>query len=131
MDGRSSDWVEGYQAAQARADRLEDALHRINKELEVYQLHSSPTSQFKCALRAYRICQEVLESAEPVSEKLPNRHSLCGRRHPYELPVRRSDDKLMCLFCCWGDRCDDPTHHDRKSCPHCHGTGALPDEVVT
>lgn len=28
-----------------------------------------------------------------------------------------------CSECCWGDRCDDPTHYYRDNCPHCKGTG--------
>lgn len=30
---------------------------------------------------------------------------------------------LMCAECCNGDRCDDPSHFDRQSCPFCLGTG--------
>lgn len=29
----------------------------------------------------------------------------------------------MCNECCNGDRCDDPTHRNRWSCPACLGTG--------
>lgn len=29
-----------------------------------------------------------------------------------------------CAECCNGDRCDDPSHYDRESCPFCLGTGA-------
>ncbi|MBP7610126.1 MAG: hypothetical protein KA760_11550 [Steroidobacteraceae bacterium] len=35
-------------------------------------------------------------------------------------------DGERCAECCNGDRCDDPTHHDRNSkpgCPHCLNTG--------
>lgn len=28
-----------------------------------------------------------------------------------------------CGECCNGDRCDDPTHLDRRHCPYCRGTG--------
>lgn len=30
---------------------------------------------------------------------------------------------LGCAECCNGDRCDDPTHFSRESCPFCLGTG--------
>jgi hypothetical protein len=29
----------------------------------------------------------------------------------------------MCAECCNGDRCDDPSHFSRSSCPFCLGTG--------
>jgi len=29
----------------------------------------------------------------------------------------------MCNECCNGDRCDDPSHFHRDSCPYCLGTG--------
>ena len=35
----------------------------------------------------------------------------------------RSDGRLGCAECCNGDRCDDPNHYDRDSCPFCLGTG--------
>ena len=35
----------------------------------------------------------------------------------------RSDGSLGCNECCNGDRCDDPTHFNRESCPFCLGTG--------
>lgn len=38
---------------------------------------------------------------------------------------RRSDGQWGCDHCCTGDRCDDPTHLSRETCPHCKGTGAL------
>lgn len=28
-----------------------------------------------------------------------------------------------CDHCCNGDRCDDPSHYERKRCPYCLGTG--------
>lgn len=36
-----------------------------------------------------------------------------------------SDDGKMhgCDNCCNGDRCDDPSHYHRSSCPFCLGTG--------
>lgn len=34
-----------------------------------------------------------------------------------------SNGKLYCDECCNGDRCDDPTHRRRESCPYCLGTG--------
>ena len=37
--------------------------------------------------------------------------------------LRTWDDGKRCAECCNGDRCDDPTHRDRKHCPHCKGTG--------
>jgi hypothetical protein len=37
--------------------------------------------------------------------------------------LRTWDDGKRCAECCNGDRCDDPTHFDRQSCPHCKGTG--------
>lgn len=36
---------------------------------------------------------------------------------------RFSNGNLGCNECCWGDRCDDPTHRFRPECPHCKGTG--------
>lgn len=46
---------------------------------------------------------------------------------------RRSDNKFGCDHCCNGDRCDDPTHHDRRSCPFCRCTGSarIVDWVIT
>jgi hypothetical protein len=35
----------------------------------------------------------------------------------------RSDGSLGCAECCNGDRCDDPSHFHRDSCPFCLGTG--------
>ncbi len=37
-----------------------------------------------------------------------------------------------CNECCNGDRCDDPTHYNRESCPFCLGTGrnATPAHVA-
>ena len=35
----------------------------------------------------------------------------------------RSDGSLGCDECCNGDRCDDPSHWDRESCPCCLGSG--------
>lgn len=37
--------------------------------------------------------------------------------------LRTWDDGKRCAECCNGDRCDDPTHYDRRLCPHCKGTG--------
>lgn len=37
--------------------------------------------------------------------------------------LRTWDDGKRCAECCNGDRCDDPTHYDRRHCPHCKGTG--------
>lgn len=34
-----------------------------------------------------------------------------------------SAGRLGCAECCNGDRCDDPTHHDRENCPYCLGSG--------
>lgn len=36
---------------------------------------------------------------------------------------RTWDNDKRCAECCNGDRCDDPTHHDRRNCPYCKGTG--------
>ena len=36
---------------------------------------------------------------------------------------RTLNDGWRCGECCNGDRCDDPTHVDRKNCKHCFGTG--------
>jgi hypothetical protein len=30
-----------------------------------------------------------------------------------------------CEWCCWGDRCDDPSHYYRPQCPYCQGTGTV------
>lgn len=30
-----------------------------------------------------------------------------------------------CAECCNGDRCDDPSHYSRESCPYCLGSGRL------
>jgi protein gp37 len=38
---------------------------------------------------------------------------------------KRSDGKWMCTDCCWGDRCDKPSHFHRPECPTCGGTGAV------
>jgi len=57
----------------------------------------------------------------------PSRQELL-EHDPESGTVHRSDGKLMCLCCCRKDGCDDPTHHDRMQCPHCGGTGALPEE---
>lgn len=37
--------------------------------------------------------------------------------------LRTWDEGKRCAECCNGDRCDDPTHFDRRKCPHCKGTG--------
>ncbi|MCO5109980.1 MAG: hypothetical protein M9929_03935 [Burkholderiaceae bacterium] len=37
--------------------------------------------------------------------------------------LRTWDNGKRCSECCNGDRCDDPTHYDRRQCPHCQGTG--------
>ena len=37
--------------------------------------------------------------------------------------LRTWDAGKRCDECCNGDRCDDPTHYERKYCPHCKGTG--------
>ena len=37
--------------------------------------------------------------------------------------LRTWDGGKRCAECCNGDRCDCPTHRDRKHCPHCKGTG--------
>jgi hypothetical protein len=37
--------------------------------------------------------------------------------------LRTWGDGMRCGECCNGDRCDDPTHFDRRYCPHCKGTG--------
>lgn len=39
------------------------------------------------------------------------------------MTLRTWNDNKRCAECCNGDRCDDPTHHDRANCPHCKGTG--------
>ena len=36
---------------------------------------------------------------------------------------RTWDEGRRCDECCTGDRCDDPDHHERRSCPYCYGTG--------
>jgi len=33
------------------------------------------------------------------------------------------DDNDRCGHCCNGDRCDDRTHLDRRTCGYCLGTG--------
>lgn len=38
-------------------------------------------------------------------------------------PLRTWDDGKRCAECCNGERCDDPSHFDRRHCPHCKGTG--------
>lgn len=54
----------------------------------------------------------------------------------YHFPVKiwgtTSSGKPGCDHCCNGDRCDDPTHLDRRKCPYCHGTGYArkPDWVI-
>ncbi len=40
----------------------------------------------------------------------------------------RSDGRVNCDMCCTGDRCDEPRHLSRGSCPHCTG-GALPEPL--
>ncbi len=40
--------------------------------------------------------------------------------------VTKTWEPGRCDHCCNGDRCDDPSHYDRKRCPHCHGTGGQP-----
>lgn len=39
---------------------------------------------------------------------------------------------VYCNECCNGDRCDDPSHFDRESCPYCYGTGKIAElpEVI-
>lgn len=37
---------------------------------------------------------------------------------------QRSNGEYACNECCNGDRCDDPRHRDRSSCPACLGTGS-------
>jgi hypothetical protein len=32
---------------------------------------------------------------------------------------------VLCERCCWGDRCDDPSHFYRPECPFCFGTGRV------
>lgn len=39
------------------------------------------------------------------------------------MTARTWNDNKRCGECCNGDRCDDPTHFSRPSCPHCKGTG--------
>lgn len=43
---------------------------------------------------------------------------------------KRTDDKFGCDECCNGDRCDEPRHYNRTSCPACKGTGALDESVI-
>jgi hypothetical protein len=35
----------------------------------------------------------------------------------------KEEGKYWCNECCNGDRCDDPTHLDRRKCPYCKGRG--------
>lgn len=37
--------------------------------------------------------------------------------------LRTWNDNRRCAECCNGDRCDNPTHYERRFCPHCKGTG--------
>ena len=42
------------------------------------------------------------------------------------LPTRKwegGNGYIGCAHCCHKDRCDDPSHYDRRRCPHCRGTG--------
>ena len=39
------------------------------------------------------------------------------------IPGKRVYDENRCDECCNGDRCDDPSHRDRRHCPYCAGTG--------
>lgn len=43
----------------------------------------------------------------------------------------RSTGDDSCAECCNGDRCDDPTHYDRDSCPFCLGSGTPADPTRT
>ncbi len=44
-------------------------------------------------------------------------------RRPGGRTFKRSDGSRGCDECCFGDRCDDRTHHDRDNCPYCLGSG--------
>ncbi len=39
------------------------------------------------------------------------------------MSARTWDDDKRCGECCNGDRCDDPTHSDRRRCQHCKTAG--------
>jgi hypothetical protein len=39
------------------------------------------------------------------------------------MSARTWDEGKRCAECCNGDRCDDLSHHDRATCPHCKATG--------
>lgn len=73
-------------------------------------VHSSSHQQIKATLEA--LTEAHREGAESTGVML------------------RSDGKALCLNCCWGDRCDEPTHRYRKDCPVCKGAGALTKEQV-
>lgn len=50
--------------------------------------------------------------------------------HYAVVPVKTYSSKWWepdfgCSECCNGDRCDDPTHYDRRNCPYCKGTGRI------
>jgi len=53
--------------------------------------------------------------------QLAKLHELIAKQPP--LPGTRTWDEDRCAECCWSDRCSDPTHFFRDSCPHCLGTG--------
>ena len=42
------------------------------------------------------------------------------------------NNELYCDECCWGDRCDSPSHFYRPECPYCLGTGTnkIDDEIL-
>lgn len=40
-------------------------------------------------------------------------------------PKTWDDEGIRCDECCNGDRCDEPSHQDRKSCTYCKGTGRV------
>lgn len=42
---------------------------------------------------------------------------------PTRIWGRMSDGRPGCDHCCNGDRCDDPTHSERRNCRVCRGTG--------
>ena len=59
----------------------------------------------------------------PAAVRFLSLEPLLGPINLRRWTTTRSDGVGLCCECCWKDRCDQPWHHYRASCPHCKGSG--------
>jgi hypothetical protein len=101
---------QALEAAKANAIEIAQECQELVKQLVEQSVRGVPMTGVSYIVEGIEFEVKQLKG-ERVTE------AYFSERHPGE---------YWCDECCNGDRCDDKTHIDRKSCPYCKGTGFRP-----